>query len=137
MARWAKRFLSFTDLPEHETYMRSYSYYSKVELGQLFQGDFSKEIDGLYEKHNAIFNAKFDGDIINKICNTDIQMFMLGLNLTYTDRASMAASVEVRVPFIDRDFINAAMAIPGKIKFQNRVPKYLLKKQQKTIYPII
>lgn len=135
LVRWAKRFLSFTDLEEHETYMRSYSYYSREELSQLFKADCSKEIAGLYEKHKAIFNGKYEGDIINKICNTDIQMFMLGLNLTYTDRASMAASVEVRVPFIDRDFINMAMSIPGKLKFQNRVPKYLLKKVAENYLP--
>jgi asparagine synthase (glutamine-hydrolysing) len=135
LIRWAKRFLSFTDLPEHETYMRSYSYYSKAELGQLFREDYSNEIELLYEKHKVIFNAKYKDDIINKICNTDIQMFMLGLNLTYTDRASMAASVEVRVPFIDRNFIKTVMAIPGKTKFQNNVPKYLLKKAAEKYLP--
>ena len=36
---------------------------------------------------------------------------MNGLNLTYTDRASMAASVEVRVPFIDKKVIETAMKI--------------------------
>ncbi len=128
VVRWAKRFLSFTDLAEHETYMRSYSYYSKAELSQLFNADCSKEIDVLYKKHETLFNAKYQGDIINKICNIDIQMFMLGLNLTYTDRASMAASVEVRVPFIDKNLIETAMAIPGKTKFQKNTSKYLLKK---------
>lgn len=135
LVRWAKRFLSFTDLEEHETYMRSYSYYSKAELSDLFQADCSKEIECLYQKHKAIFNEKFEGDIVNKICNTDIQMFMLGLNLTYTDRASMAASVEVRVPFIDREFINMAMAIPGKSKYQKNIPKYLLKKTAENYLP--
>lgn len=135
LVRWAKRFLSFTDLSEHETYMRSYSYYSKEELNQLFKGEYSEEIELLYDKHNAIFNTKYQGDIINKICNTDIQMFMLGLNLTYTDRASMAASVEVRVPFIDKEYIETVMAIPGKIKYQNNVPKYLLKKTAEKYLP--
>jgi asparagine synthase (glutamine-hydrolysing) len=135
LVRWAKRFLSFTDLEEHETYMRSYSYYSKEELSQLFISDCSEQIGILYTKHKAIFNAKYEGDIINKMCNTDIQMFMLGLNLTYTDRASMAASVEIRVPFIDREFINMGMKITGKSKFKKNVPKYLLKKVAENYLP--
>ncbi len=127
MVRWAKRFLSFIDLPEHETYMRSYSYYSKSELSLLFNIDCTEEIDKLYKNHETIFNSNYNDDIVNKICNTDIQMFMLGLNLTYTDRASMAASVEVRVPFIDKEFVKTAMSITGKEKYKNRTPKYLLK----------
>ena len=35
------------------------------------------------------------------MCLADARLFMAGLNLAYTDRASMAASVEVRVPFVD------------------------------------
>jgi asparagine synthase (glutamine-hydrolysing) len=53
---------------------------------------------------------------------------MQGLNLTYTDRASMAASVEVRVPFIDKEVVELALAIKGSLKYKNRTQKYLLKK---------
>ena len=38
---------------------------------------------------------------MNRMCLADTRLFMQGLNLTYTDRASMAASSEVRVPFVD------------------------------------
>ena len=69
------------------------------------------------------------------MCNTDINMFMVGLNLTYTDRASMAASVEVRVPFIDKDVINSAMKIPGKLKYYHNQTKYILKKVAEEYLP--
>ena len=36
------------------------------------------------------------------MCYTDVRHFLPGLNLAYTDRASMAASTEVRVPYVDR-----------------------------------
>jgi asparagine synthase (glutamine-hydrolysing) len=62
-------------------------------------------------------------------------MFMLGLNLTYTDRASMAASVEVRVPFIDKLVIQNAMQIPGHLKIKNGEAKYILKKAAERILP--
>ena len=55
-------------------------------------------------------------------------MFLNGLNLVYTDRASMAASTEVRVPFVDVELIEFAMSIPGKYKFKNNESKYILKK---------
>ena len=42
-------------------------------------------------------------DPVNRMCLADTRLFLPGLNLAYTDRASMAASTEVRVPFVDPD----------------------------------
>ena len=53
-------------------------------------------------------------DPINRMCLADTRLFLPGLNLAYTDRASMAASVEVRVPFVDPTVVAAAFSIPGK-----------------------
>jgi asparagine synthase (glutamine-hydrolysing) len=52
---------------------------------------------------------------------------MAGLNLAYTDRASMAASVEVRVPFVDLVVAQAAFSVPGKDKIRGRTQKAALK----------
>ena len=52
---------------------------------------------------------------------------MAGLNLTYTDRASMAASVEVRVPFVDKVVAEAAFTIAGQDKIRGKVSKAALK----------
>jgi asparagine synthase (glutamine-hydrolysing) len=69
------------------------------------------------------------------MCFTDIQLFMQGLNLTYTDRASMAASVEVRVPFIDREVVTLAMNMAGTLKYKNKQSKYILKKVAEKYLP--
>jgi asparagine synthase (glutamine-hydrolysing) len=52
---------------------------------------------------------------------------MAGLNLAYTDRASMAASVEVRVPFVDKVVAEAAFTIAGRDKIRGKVQKAVLK----------
>ncbi|MGA2408207.1 MAG: asparagine synthase (glutamine-hydrolyzing) [Bacteroidales bacterium] len=133
--RWAKRFISFTSMPIDQAYMRSYSYYDTNQLKELLKTDYWQAIDSINNEHNAIFNSKFKDDIVNRICYTDINMFMLGLNLTYTDRASMAASVEVRVPFIDKLVIIKAMQTPGNLKIKNGTSKYILKKAAKNFLP--
>ena len=135
--RWAKRFLSFTSMPLSQAYMRSYSYYDTIQLKELLESEYWPAIDSLNNEHNAIFNSKFNDDIVNRICYTDLNMFMLGLNLTYTDRASMAASVEVRVPFIDKLVITRVMQMPGNLKIKNGVQKYILKKASKKFLPKI
>jgi len=133
--RWAKRFLSFATLPVDEAYMRSYSYYDSKELKDLLKQEYAPAVDILKHEHKELFYSKYKGDVINQICYTDIKMFMLGLNLTYSDRASMAASVEVRVPFIDKVVITEAMKIPGHLKIKDGVSKYVLKKASEKYLP--
>jgi asparagine synthase (glutamine-hydrolysing) len=133
--RWARRFLSFAGLPVETAYMRSYSYYAPERLKRLFQGDFDREVGELSNFHRERFNAVPSYDNINKMCYTDIQLFMTGLNLSYTDRASMANSVEVRVPYIDREIVSLAMSIPGSLKLKGRTSKYILKKAAEPFLP--
>jgi asparagine synthase (glutamine-hydrolysing) len=126
--RWLKRFFSFVDMPIDAAYMRSYSYYSKDNLRRLFNNDVDNEIKCMYNDHHDIFYRVEGLDNINRMCYTDINMFMQGLNLAYTDKASMAASVEVRVPFIDREIVEFAMSVSGAYKLRRGVSKYILKK---------
>jgi asparagine synthase (glutamine-hydrolysing) len=135
LSRWSRRFFSFAGLPIEEAYMRSYSYYDGGELQQLFKNDIRASYQKLRDHHAAQFNRHYPNDPGNQMCYTDIQMFMLGLNLTYTDRASMAASVEVRVPFIDREVIAAAMQTDSALKYRKGESKYVLKKVAEKYLP--
>ncbi len=133
--RWAKRFIGFANMPLEKTYMRSYSYYDSDELKQLLRSDYWPAISRINDEHKKIFESKYKNDAINSMCNTDLSMFMLGLNLSYTDRASMAASVEVRVPFIDKKVITKAMQVPGRLKYKKGESKYILKKAAERFLP--
>lgn len=135
LGRWAKRFVGFANMPIHQAYMRSYSYYDSAELKELLTPGYWQAIDQINDEHKRIFDEKFSSDSINRICNTDLSMFMLGLNITYTDRASMAASVEVRVPFIDKMMITKAMQVPGRFKIKNGESKYILKRAAERFLP--
>lgn len=132
--RWSKKFISFANLGSSESYRMSYSYYSKKDLNDLII-DSSNYIDEMYKSHDKIYNTMDCYDEQNKMCFTDINMFMVGLNLSYTDRASMAQSVEVRVPFIDKKVIEYSMNIPGAFKYKNGESKYILKKVAEKYMP--
>jgi asparagine synthase (glutamine-hydrolysing) len=45
-----------------------------------------------------------------------------------TDRLGMAHGVEARMPFLDPDFVCAALSVPTRLKTKNGQPKYILKK---------
>ena len=125
--RWAKRFQSFADLPEEAGFRRSYTQYDADEFRQMLNPDTLPLVEDLMAEHRRIYWEGPTDDQVNRMCLTDLRMFMPGLNLTYTDRASMAASTEVRVPYVDREVVAAAFAIPGAQKVVGRECKAILK----------
>jgi asparagine synthase (glutamine-hydrolysing) len=92
-------------------------------------------VDAVVDEHAAIYNDNDLDDEINRMCLADTRLFMAGLNLTYTDRASMAASVEVRTPFVDLIVAEAAFSIPGGDKIRGRTAKAALKDAAQTWLP--
>ena len=125
--RWAKRFMTFADLPEEARFRRSYTLYDPEDLAALVDPDLDGEVARVVAEHSAIYNDNELDDEVNRMCLADARLFMAGLNLTYTDRASMAASVEVRVPFVDLIVAQAAFSIPGEEKIRGRKQKAALK----------
>ncbi len=133
--RWAKRFLSFADLPEEAAYRRSYTHYGHEEFQGLLHPDLMTAVDELFEEHAEIYAAGPADDQINRMCCTDIRHFLPGLNLAYTDRASMAASTEVRVPYVDKNVVAAGIAAKGGQKIKGHVSKAILKTAAKPWLP--
>lgn len=128
LSRWAKRFIEFADLPEADAFLRSYTYFSPDELIQLAGPDSRTYIEKIVSQHHAVFNSARSRTPLDRMCYTDTQLFMTSLNLAYTDRASMAASTEVRVPFIDKEVVRLAFQIDSRLKIKGRKSKYVLKK---------
>lgn len=133
--RWAKRFLSFANLDEAAAFQRSYTHYSPPEVAALLQPDHSESLDLLAAEHAELYFDGPEGDAVNRMCYTDTRLFLPSLNLTYTDRASMAASTEVRVPFVDREVVRAAFSIPGSQKIRGRQGKAILKQAAEPFLP--
>jgi len=126
-ARWAKRFLTFAELPEEPRFRRSYTLYDPDDLAGLLSPDLRGLVDRVVDGHREIYTDNDLHDEVNRMCLADARLFLPGLNLSYTDRSSMAASVEVRVPFVDPVVAQAAFAIPGRDKIRNRQGKVALK----------
>lgn len=136
--RWAKRFLAFADMPEETAFRRSYTHYGVPEFHELLNPDLHGAVDTLVDEHADLYNEYRTancGDQVNSMCYTDTRHFLPGLNLAYTDRASMAASTEVRVPYVDREVVAAAFGISGKRKIAGRETKSVLKKAAEQYLP--
>lgn len=58
----------------------------------------------------------------------DLKYWLPGDILQKADKMSMAHSLELRVPFLDREVFRVASRIPHKIKTKNYTTKYALRR---------
>ena len=72
---------------------------------------------------------------LDRMLALEQRFFLPDLNFTYTDKMSMAAGVEVRVPFLDLDLVEFAARIPVALKQRGRVGKWILKKAMEPFLP--
>jgi asparagine synthase (glutamine-hydrolysing) len=133
--RWAKRFLTFAELPEAQAFRRSYTLYDAPELQALVNRDLCGHVDDVIAEHDEVYADNTLGDPVNRMCLADSRLFLPGLNLAYTDRASMATSVEVRVPFVDPEVAAAAFSFAGPDKVHQRSGKAVLKEAAQAWLP--
>ncbi|HET7017728.1 MAG TPA: asparagine synthase (glutamine-hydrolyzing) [Streptosporangiaceae bacterium] len=134
-SRWAKRFMTFADLPEEPRFRRSYTLYDADELTALISPDLAAHVGQVIDEHTEIYDDNALSDMVNRMCLADTRLFLPGLNLAYTDRASMAASIEVRVPFVDPVVAAAAFSIGGHDKIKRGKSKVALKQAAENWLP--
>jgi asparagine synthase (glutamine-hydrolysing) len=65
----------------------------------------------------------------------DIHTWLPGDILAKADKMTMAHSLELRVPFLDKEVANFARTIPDRLKFTGGATKYLLRKASKAFVP--
>jgi asparagine synthase (glutamine-hydrolysing) len=68
----------------------------------------------------------FVGDVINEISQLEMSGYMTDLLLRDTDFMSMASSLEVRVPFVDKVLARYVLRLSGRWKLDRSAPKTLL-----------
>jgi asparagine synthase (glutamine-hydrolysing) len=72
---------------------------------------------------------------LDRLLALEQRFFLPDHNLTYTDKMSMAAGVEARVPFLDLDLVAYAARIPEEMKQHGRVGKWVLKEAMAPFLP--
>jgi asparagine synthase (glutamine-hydrolysing) len=65
----------------------------------------------------------------------DFKTFMPALNLDTTDKTSMAANLEVRVPFLNNELLELTAKLPHSLKMKGLERKYILKKAAESLLP--
>ena len=74
-------------------------------------------------------------DPVDRMQYIDIHTWMSGDILLKADRVTMAHSLELRVPFLDKEVFEVASKIPTSLKTANGTTKYILRKAAEGIVP--
>ena len=138
--RLAKKMARSAALYPAEAFVRNCTYLDAQQKIDLYSGTSPMASDWNAEnQHLAAFAKVHHADFLNQMLYLDTKIFMTSLNLTYNDKMSMASSVEVRVPFLDRElaeFVAWNVAPKSKLKGKWRpVTKHIFREAMRSMLP--
>jgi asparagine synthase (glutamine-hydrolysing) len=130
----AKRFVRAAHLPpleRHHGWKEIFSADARAEL--LVDGD------GALSDPIAVLRARYDetpdAESLARLQDVDLGVYLVDDLLVKTDRASMAHSLEVRVPYLDQIVAELALALPTRLKVRGFAKKRLLRKAVAPLLP--
>lgn len=125
-------------LSKNERLVNYFSWINHGMIDSLYSNDFKNNFEFSNANVPMIdFLEKLDSNLsqIEKMLQLEQRFFLADHNLIYTDKMSMANGVEVRVPFLDNEFLDFVEKIPIKFKIRRNKTKWIFKKSMEGIVP--
>jgi len=137
--RNAKKFARSAALDFENRYLGFGTYFSDELKAKLYTDEMTKATKGqdAYSAHRRYFaRARAQSAApLNQLLYVDLKTFLPCLNLMTTDKTSMAANLEVRVPFLNHEMLELAARMPPSLKLKGLQRKYILKKAAEKLLP--
>ncbi|MBN1378922.1 MAG: amidotransferase 1, exosortase A system-associated [Gammaproteobacteria bacterium] len=116
-----------------EAYLHSVSFVYDDLRSKLFSDEFKRKLNGYHAME--VFQKYIDkaptDDALSLVQYLDMKTYLPGDILTKVDRASMAHSLEVRVPILDHEFVEWVSGLPSSIKLSGGEGKHIFKSSLK------
>lgn len=132
----AKTLLTNLSINPAEGYFNSMSHLYP-SINKIFNKEILAKLNG-YSSYNIFlnhYNRANTNDLLSRIQYVDIKTYLVDDILTKIDRASMANSLEVRVPLLDHKFMECIATIPSSLKLKSKIRKYIFKETTKDLLP--
>jgi asparagine synthase (glutamine-hydrolysing) len=129
----AKRFVRSAGLSAPDAHLGWKTIFAEDTRRQLLRSMPSHTL--AVELMRDYYNAGPEGDLIGRSLHADSLLGLPDDMLTKVDRATMAVSLEARVPLLDRGVVEFMAALPSSYKVHGWELKYLFKRAVKGIVP--
>ena len=135
--RNAKKFANSAAFDFEQRYLGYGTYFTDEAKHQLYSDELRAATAGLdaYGEHRRYFARARDAAPLNQLLYVDLKTFLPCLNLDYTDKTSMAATLEVRVPYLNHELIELTARMPPRLKLRGLKRKYILKRAAEKLLP--
>ncbi|MGX8711607.1 MAG: asparagine synthetase B family protein, partial [bacterium] len=120
-----KSFLMRGALPIEENFIGNCSMFTMDEKRRLLKSDIP--VTRPQELTKPYYDRVKDKDDVTKMQYLDINVWLVGDILLKADRMSMANSLELRVPFLDKEVFGVASRIPRKLRVNKENTKYAMR----------
>ena len=136
-ALWQKdRIIKASGLPLPYRYATIPNLFDRATHPALFSDAFLTQQKTHIADYAAAFFSQCDSpNYLEKIMNVDMRLWLPDDLLTKVDRATMAHSLEARVPYLDHKFVEFVAQLNPAYKQNGRTSKYLLKKLAEKYLP--
>ena len=135
--RNAKKFARSAALDFEARYLGFQTYFNNEAKTRLYSEELRQATKGLdaYSEHRRYFARVKNAAPLNQMLYVDLKTFLPCLNLMTTDKTSMAANLEVRVPFLNQEMMELAARMPPHLKLRGLKRKYILKRAMEKVLP--
>lgn len=133
--RFSERAMRLVGLSPQEQFAGMRSYMSAAALEEIMTPEALRGSRPHDESIMEHFREAADLEFLDQMLYVDQKTFLPDLNLTYSDKLSMAASIETRVPLLDNALVDFMRGIPPSLKMRGFNQKYILKKAMEDILP--
>ena len=99
----------------HQNHVRNY--FSESERNAL----------GIKANFQQEYSFNIDPNSVNDMMRVDLEKYVPGNMLMKSDRMAMANSLEVRTPFLDKDFAEFCIQLPDNLKLDSNNDKIILR----------
>ncbi len=131
--RWFKRFASLLSLPPAERYLSSDLSLAPTRFENLFPG--RRYHDSWFWRAQQPMLDQGGLSYLTRMCWNDTQVFLPEHNLTYSDKAAMAAGIETRPPLADYRVVEKMFTLPPRHRIRGHTQKHLLKRVAERYLP--
>jgi asparagine synthase (glutamine-hydrolysing) len=132
---WGKNYIKRASDNLENWYIGNASIFKQSEVKKLWQPESNKPVDiKKFNISDLYKNVENKNDSV-KMQYIDINTWLVGNILAKADKMTMANSLELRVPFLDKEVASLAVKLSDDLKWREGKTKWILREAFKSVIP--